>query len=59
MTTHTTAQLAEVRRGELIAAATYHRQSRPQRTRRPGPRSRTHLRRPIAAFHDWLAAGQL
>jgi hypothetical protein len=54
MNTHIAAQLAEVRRQELIADATYYRQARAHRSR-----TRNHLDRPISAFHGWLAAGQL
>lgn len=52
MNHYTTAQLAEIRRRELTADATYYRQ-----TRRRG--TRNHPRRPLTAFHTWLAAGQL
>jgi hypothetical protein len=61
MTIDTTAQLAKIRRQELIADATFYRQVNGHRGRRPGSSSsgRNQLRRPIAAFHAWLAAGQL
>lgn len=61
MTTYTTAQLAEIRRQELIADATRYRQARARRFRRPASHAsaRKHRPRPIAAFHAWLAAGQL
>lgn len=54
MNYYTTAQLAEIRRQELTAEATYYRQTR--RVRTP---TRNHPRRPRTAFHSWLAAGQL
>ena len=55
---HTAAQLAEIRRQQLTAEATYHRHvQRARRNHRNGPRSGP--RRPLAAFHAWLATGQL
>lgn len=58
MNPYSTTQLAEIRRHELIAEGTYHRQARRHRSdaRR---RARTHPNRPLSAFHAWLAAGQL
>ena len=53
MNSYTAAQLAEMHRQELTADATYYRKAR---AHRGGTRSR--LRRPISAFHGWLAAGQ-
>jgi hypothetical protein len=50
MNHYTTSQLAEIRRQELTAEATYYRQTR---------RRRTHTRRPFTAFHNWLSTGQL
>lgn len=50
MNPYTTTQLAEIRRQKLIADATHYRQTRRRRTR---------TRRPVTAFHNWLAAGQL
>jgi hypothetical protein len=50
MNSHTAAQLAEICRQELAADATYYRKAR---AHRGGTRSR--LRRPISAFHGWLA----
>jgi hypothetical protein len=52
MNQYASAQLAEYRRQQLTADATYYRHTRGQRTR-PG------TRRPFAAFQSWLASGQL
>lgn len=54
MNHYTTSQLAEIRRLELTADATQHRQTRRQ-SGRPG----SHPRSPLNAFHTWLATGQL
>jgi hypothetical protein len=54
----TAAQLAHIRRRELLADATYHRPVGAFSARRTG-RPSAGLRRPIAAFQTWLAAGQL
>lgn len=54
MNHYATAQLAEYRRQQLTADATWHRQTRRHRSR-PGHRPN----RPLAAFNTWLAAGQL
>lgn len=53
MNHYTTTQLAEIRRHELTAASTYHRQTRRHHS------ARSHPRRPMSTFHAWLAAGQL
>jgi hypothetical protein len=53
MNSYTAAQLAEMHRRELTADATYYRKAR---AHYGGTRSR--LRRPVSAFHGWLAAGQ-
>jgi hypothetical protein len=52
MNSYTAAQLAEIHRQELTADATYYRRARAHSR---GTRNR--LRRPISAFHGWLAAG--
>ena len=57
MNEHGIAQLAEIRREELLADATLYRRTRKHRSPtsfRPGS-----ARRPLSAFHTWLAAGQL
>ena len=61
MHSHITAQLAELRRQELIADAELFRQrSRHRASRRAlQPQVRNPLDRPIAAFRARLAAGQL
>lgn len=58
MNDYVIAQLAEVRRQELIADATIYRRARTHRTRTNGG-ARRHPRRPLTAFHAWVAAGQL
>lgn len=58
MNHHAIAELAEIRRQELIADATLYRQTRTRRSR-TRTRSGSYPRRPRAAFHAWLAAGQL
>lgn len=62
---HSTTALAEQRRQDLLAEATYFRQTRAYRTQRAHrpssrpTRSRRTLTRPMVAFLTWLAAGQL
>lgn len=52
------AQLAEIRRQELIADATLYGQTKRHRTP-PRDQLRIHPRRRLSAFRAWLAAGQL
>ena len=65
MTSYTTAQLAEIRRRQLIAEVTCQRQARACRTRpatgwrRRLRRRLTRLRRPLTGFRTWMAVGQL
>lgn len=54
MNEYAATQLAEYRRQQLTADATYYRETRARRVR-----SGSHRRRPLAAFHSWVAAGQL
>ena len=60
-----TAALANQRHAQFVADAVEFRRSHAARLPRPGRRvaARTHrertVRRPLNAFHTWLAAGQL
>ena len=58
MNHHTISELAEIRRHELTANAAYYRKARRGRGQ-PSALSRSNPRRPLNAFHAWLAAGQL
>jgi hypothetical protein len=61
MNHYTATQLAEIRRQDLTAEATYQRQARTHRTRTSSQRRRpfTAFHAWVAAFHAWAAASQL
>jgi hypothetical protein len=58
---HIMAELAELRRPQLIAEATQYRRRKRHRASRRAlpPRVRNPLHRPIAVFGAWLAADRL